>query len=286
MRVQQRAAKRGGGWNRITLAGVDNGQSAEELIDVLDLEDALKRLGELAPRQERIIEMRFYAGLTVEEVAQVLDLSQRTVLNDWRMARAWLQSSIGRQGDIDHVAGSRATAGIVPRRLRPAGTPTKCHVDEHCADDPELRRELKLLLRRDARKNGIFADDNITDGIQFQFDTVVESELPKHIGRYRVKRVLGEGGMGVVYLAEQQNPCRDVAVKVIRSGMVSPDLLKRFELEAAVLGRLMHPGIASIYEAGVFVDSSTGQERPFLAMEYIEGQPLREFVQQLDPATA
>ena len=89
--------------------------------------------------------------------------------------------------------------------------------------------------------------------------------------------------MGVVYLAEQQNPCRDVAVKVIRSGMVSPDLLKRFELEAAVLGRLMHPGIASIYEAGVFVDSSTGQERPFFAMEYIEGQPLRDFVQQLDP---
>ena len=91
---EQRAAKRGGGWNRITLAGVGNGQSAEELIDVLDLEDALKRLGELAPRQERIIEMRFYAGLTVEEVAQVLGLSQRTVLNDWRMARAWLRARL------------------------------------------------------------------------------------------------------------------------------------------------------------------------------------------------
>jgi len=64
------------------------------LIDVLDLEDALKRLGELAPRQERIIEMRFYAGLTVEEVAQVLGLTQRTVLNDWRMARAWLRARL------------------------------------------------------------------------------------------------------------------------------------------------------------------------------------------------
>ncbi len=156
-------------------------------------------------------------------------------------------------------------------------------VDEHCADDPGLRRELKLLLRQDARKNGIFSDDKITEGIEFQFDTVVESELPKQIGRYRVKRVLGEGGMGVVYLAEQPSLSRDVAVKVIRSGMVSPDLLKRFELEAAVLGRLMHPGIASIYEASVFVDSSTGQERPFLAMEYIEGQPLRDYAEQLNP---
>ena len=52
-------------------------------------------------------------------------------------------------------------------------------VDEQCADDIELRRELLLLLRSDARKDGIFADDKTTDGIQFQFDTAVRSELPK-----------------------------------------------------------------------------------------------------------
>jgi RNA polymerase sigma factor (TIGR02999 family) len=91
---RQGAAKRGGGWNRITLTGIGDGQSAEKLIDVLDLEDALKRLGEITPRQERIVEMRFYAGLTVDEVADVLDVSRRTVLYDWRMARAWLRARL------------------------------------------------------------------------------------------------------------------------------------------------------------------------------------------------
>lgn len=91
---RQQAAKRGGGWKRITLAGVSDDQSAKRMIDVLDLEDALTQLGELAPRQEKIIEMRFYAGLTVEEAAEVLNVSTRTVLNDWRMARAWLRARL------------------------------------------------------------------------------------------------------------------------------------------------------------------------------------------------
>ena len=63
------------------------------------------------------------------------------------------------------------------------------------------------------------------------------------------------------------------------------DLLKRFEFEAAVLGRLNHPGIARIYEAGVFLDDSTGHERPFLAMEYIKGQALHEFAQESNLGT-
>jgi len=91
---RQQAAKRGGGWNRITLSGMGDAKVAERMIDVLDLEDALKRLGEVAPRQERIIEMRFYAGLSVQEVATVLGLSERTVMYDWRMARAWLRTHL------------------------------------------------------------------------------------------------------------------------------------------------------------------------------------------------
>lgn len=88
------AAKRGHGWHRISLSGVVNEQPADRLIDILDLEQALKELGQVAPRQEQIVEMRFFAGLTSEEVAEVLEVSTRTVLYDWRMARAWLRGRL------------------------------------------------------------------------------------------------------------------------------------------------------------------------------------------------
>src|SRR5262249_32974415 len=93
--------------------------------------------------------------------------------------------------------------------------------------------------------------------------------LPPSIGRYRLLRTLGEGGMGTVYEAEQENPRRPVALKVIRPGLLSPALLKRFAQEAQILGRLHHPGIARSYEAGM-----AAHGRPFFAMELSRGLPL------------
>ena len=78
--------------------------------------------------------------------------------------------------------------------------------------------------------------------------------------------------MGTVYEAEQDNPRRTVALKVIRPGLVSPELLKRFTHEAQILGRLQHPGIAQVYEAGLAEDG-----QPFFAMEFIRGLPLDEY---------
>ena len=88
------AAKRGGGWKRITLSGVGDSAQEDQLIDVLDLEDVLKRLGDVDQRQERIVELRFFAGLSVAEIARVLGVSERTVMYDWRMARAWLRAQL------------------------------------------------------------------------------------------------------------------------------------------------------------------------------------------------
>ncbi len=154
-------------------------------------------------------------------------------------------------------------------------------INEQCADDPDLGIELQQLLRQDGSTSGLLAEDDLTHGIQFQFDTIVEGELPVKIGNYRIKRILGQGGMGVVYLAQQENPQRDVALKVIRSGIMSRELLRRFEFEATVLGRLQHPGIAKILEAGT-IDDGSGK-RPFFAMEYIEGQSLTEYSRQTAP---
>ena len=73
---------------------------------------------------------------------------------------------------------------------------------------------------------------------------------PPTIGAYRIIRLLGEGGMGTVYLAEQQQPRRNVALKIIRPGIEGAESRRRFQREADLVGRLQHPGVAQVYEAG------------------------------------
>lgn len=93
---RRRAAKRGGDWQRVTLSDVTP-QTADE-VDILDLDDALLRLATINGRQARIVELRFFSGLTIEEVAYVLGVSRRTVDDDWAMARAWLSVQLTENG--------------------------------------------------------------------------------------------------------------------------------------------------------------------------------------------
>jgi len=101
---------------------------------------------------------------------------------------------------------------------------------------------------------------------------------PSKIGSYQILSILGEGGMGVVYLAQQESPRRRIALKVIRAGYMSPRLLRRFEHESQILGRLQHPGIAQVFEAGTAQVGGVGSGlQPFFAMEYIDGAPLTTY---------
>jgi tetratricopeptide (TPR) repeat protein/predicted Ser/Thr protein kinase len=104
---------------------------------------------------------------------------------------------------------------------------------------------------------------------------VPELRHPEFIGQYRIVSILGSGSMGIVYEAEQQNPKRPVALKVVRGGQyVDRHYLRLFQREAQTLARLKHPAIAGIYEAGHTED---GQH--YFAMELVRGVRLREFVQ-------
>ncbi len=99
------------------------------------------------------------------------------------------------------------------------------------------------------------------------------AEHPETIGPYRIRQVLGEGGMGIVYLAEQRQPLqRKVALKVVRPGMDSQEVLTRFEAERNALARLDHPAIAKVFDAGL-----TDARRPFFVMEYIRGLPITQW---------
>ncbi len=97
--------------------------------------------------------------------------------------------------------------------------------------------------------------------------------MPDRIGPYRVLTVLGEGGMGCVYLAEQREPVqRYVAIKLIRASLTSPASLARFNAERQAMARLSHPGIAQIFEAGTTEDGF-----PYFVMENVPGKPLTRF---------
>jgi eukaryotic-like serine/threonine-protein kinase len=93
------------------------------------------------------------------------------------------------------------------------------------------------------------------------------------LGAYRIRRALGEGGMGQVYLAEQTAPVkRDVALKLIRQQIASPLALAWFEVERQALAQMQHPAIAQIFDAG-----STAEGHAFIAMEYVEGTPVSDY---------
>jgi len=102
--------------------------------------------------------------------------------------------------------------------------------------------------------------------------------MPSAIGRYRILRLLGEGGMGAVYEAEQETPHRTVALKIIRTGYANAEMLRRFETETQALGRLQHPGIAQIYDAGT--EETPRGRQPYIAMELVHGETLLAYCDQ------
>ncbi|MCG3128052.1 MAG: Serine/threonine-protein kinase PknD [Phycisphaerae bacterium] len=149
-----------------------------------------------------------------------------------------------------------------------------------CGSDLQLRALVERLLRHDRQT---------PDGPLRVPLISAEPRRPVRVGHYRILTKIGEGGMGVVYEAEQHHPRRTVALKLIRSALPSRELLRRFKLEAEVLGQLRHPGIAQVYEAGtgeVVDDSGARGELPFVAMELVRGLPLNEYVRSAAPPLA
>jgi formylglycine-generating enzyme required for sulfatase activity len=142
-----------------------------------------------------------------------------------------------------------------------------------CAGDAELAREVRSLLEADGA-----ADDFLTRSAQeathanHGVSWLGAADELTRVGPYELLGVLGEGGMGVVYEAEQEHPRRRVALKVLRTGLTSKSALRRFEYEAEVLGRLRHPGIAQVFDAGT-AETPRGA-RPYFAMEVVRGEPL------------
>jgi eukaryotic-like serine/threonine-protein kinase len=176
---------------------------------------------------------------------------------------------------VDRAAWQRL-APLIDELLDRSEGQRPAFLEELGARDPALRRELEDFLASEAASRGFLAepvesrallgaladDARSWDALQLEGRTV---------GPYRVRRELGRGGMGAVFLAERVDGGFEqrVALKLVKRGMDSADILERFRTERQILARLQHPHVARLLDGGVSADG-----QPYFAMEYVEGAPL------------
>jgi WD40 repeat protein/serine/threonine protein kinase len=145
------------------------------------------------------------------------------------------------------------------------------YLDAACAGDEPLRREVEDLLRHCEQK-GAFLESPIP-ALAAIIDEPLTEQPGTVIGPYKLLEEIGEGGFGVVYMAEQQHPVRrKVALKVVKPGMDTKQVVARFEAERQALAMMDHPNIAHVLDAG-----ATDSGRPYFVMDLIRGMPITEF---------
>lgn len=148
---------------------------------------------------------------------------------------------------------------------------------EACAGDPEVRREVESLLKFDGA-NGDFMELPAVVLVPDAFTDHAGNNLSgRRIGRYRIQREVGRGGMGAVYEAwrDDEEFRQRVAIKLVKRGLGTDDILRRFRQERQILAALEHPNIARLLDGG-----TTDDGLPYLAMEFVEGLPVTQYCDQ------
>jgi len=155
---------------------------------------------------------------------------------------------------------------------KPTAQERTAYLDEVCRDDPALRVELESLLIAHDKASGFLEVPIFESTVSPAFSALSEGPGTV-IGRYKLLEKIGEGGMAVVYMAEQQEPIRrKVALKIIKLGMDTRQVIARFEAERQALALLDHPNIAKVFDGG-----ATDTGRPYFVMELVRGVSITEY---------
>ena len=239
------AHKRGGSARKVNLDETALLSSGPDR-SLLALDEALTEFSQVAPRQARVVELRYFGGLTEEEIVALLEISPRTVRRDWDLAKAWLLRELSHK--------DRATAdSMTPERFQRIEELYHA-VRERTAEeraavlaqtDPELRREVESLLA--SRAGGEFLErPAIENAPELPGDsTLTLVALGASLGPYRIESKLGEGGMGEVFRAVDTRLGRAVAIKTMQERFSA-----RFEREARAISSLNHANICTLYDVG------------------------------------
>ncbi len=170
----------------------------------------------------------------------------------------------------------------------------QAYVAAQCGDDADLRRDVEKLLAHHAGLSGFLEPGSVPAGVA---TVAASSERPGTvIGPYKLLELIGEGGFGVVFMAEQTEPIRrKVALKLLKPGMDSRQVIVRFEAERQALALMDHPNIARVLDAGTVGEPSRvsdrvtaetrpltglGSPRPYFVMELVKGIPITDYCDQ------
>jgi len=149
----------------------------------------------------------------------------------------------------------------------------RAYLDKACEGDGELRASVERMLRAQAQAGSFLDHAAITRGPTRHMSSIISEAPGTCVGRYKLLQPIGEGGFGSVWMAEQREPVkRRVALKIIKLGMDTRQVIARFEAERQALAMMDHPNIAKVFDAGT---TETG--RPYFVMEYIKGVPILEY---------
>ena len=174
--------------------------------------------------------------------------------------------------DVDPLQAKR----VFVQALRCAtATERDALLKEACGGDQALRRQVDILLDAHVRAGSFLEKGALAGGSPV--DPPLTDQPGTHLGPYRLVEKIGTGGMGVVFLAEQTAPLeRQVALKIIRPGMDTEQVIARFEAERQALAVMDHPNVAKVFDAG-----TTGSGRPYFVMELVAGQAITKYCDEL-----
>lgn len=153
------------------------------------------------------------------------------------------------------------------------GAEREARLEALCGEDLDLRREVEALLRHDAEDPDLDRPWPVGTPPEGSETPIDDPLLGTSVGPYTIDERIAQGGMGVVYRARQKEPIeRELALKLIHPGLITAEVVSRFDAERRLLARMQHPAIATIHDAGTAPDG-----RPYFAMEYVTGEPITRF---------
>ncbi len=180
------------------------------------------------------------------------------------------QSDVALRQEIESLLAANSAAGDFLQRPGPAGDLTEANSGNEGGASHRPEKPQQQTVRFLGVRN---REPGPTSGQNPMFTTPLSETAGTHIGRYKLLEQIGEGGFGVVWMAEQEEPVRRrVALKIIKLGMDTKEVVARFEAERQALAMMDHPNIASVFDGG-----ATDTGRPYFVMELVQGVPLTDY---------